>query len=1169
MKRTGSSAAASSAGQSVADTGRAWRAILGALLLLGLFALPVQADDGDPPADPPPEAAPDATPDAAPEAAPDEGPDEAPVEDGDGSEDGDTPEVVRTEIHKLYVPYRELQRIFEKEGDGVFLPYAEFRALWDKAHRVAPDRTKPPVPFALRAATYDGEADGERLHLKGMLEIEVLQSGWQRVPLRFDGLGIETATLDGQPALLVPQKHGYDLMLKGTGTHRLEVVLRGVAPAEGEAHRIAIGLPPVPLARLVLAVAGTDAEITLKPQLAASSRPGADGRTTLTAWLGPVERLELGWRRKPEEGPQETPLVFADEEVFVAVDRGVVRTTTSVGLSVHRAPIARVRLAVPAEAIVLFVQGERLRGWTRSDDGTQIEVELREATRDPVALRIGLERAVAAPPIDVTLPWVAVDEVERERGFLRVEAAEGVRVEPLATAGLVQIDAKDLPAALAAGAAPGRTLAWRFPARPAPARLAVTALAPRVVATIGHRLALGTDGLEGRTRIQLEVDRAGVFGIDLPLAPGLDVTEVVLDGVALDDWTVREGADGSRRLVIAFRDRLLGTAAVNVNLRQAFDVPEEIGRPLNVALPLLVPSGIEHARGYVAIHADPALDRRVVAKDGLTVLDDGVAGAVEPPGFVGERARLPLVHRFEHRDGALALTLELVRKAPTVTCSVESSVRLEPDRTRLSVQLHYHVAFRGVDTFRFSGPLAWGERVHLEQAGMQLLGPESEPRPADAPEAWTAKRGIWTVKLVSPRTGAVLVPLVLDDQPETALGSGASRETEVPRFVPLEVEGKPLPNVVHHVAVRRDPLLEAAMRVVDGGEEIDARELPAGLQGEESFLALRSYAPEHRFVVGVTRHDYEPVAEVVVSHMHLETVVPAEGRGITEAFLIVRSNDRQYLRLKLPGKATVRAVRVGGQIEAPRVDPQDADTILIPLLTGLRKDEAFEVALVYEHDVERDGSVFRRVRARSPEPIDVDADLLTWHVYLPDDDPVSAFGGSVTPAKAPTSWAARRLAGWGEGLVHRPEGRPTPFARLVDGFESPFSTVKPAVRHAFQGRIGIGDVTITRVAPTALVLFKIAATLLAFLLVLLGGRAARRAGHGAAPWVTGAALLLFLLLVPAGPGMAGILTSALLGVGLAAAALLLAWRIARAARPTPEETPLAPPPAAAAEGGAA
>src|SRR5262245_39374079 len=89
------------------------------------------------------------------------------------------------EVHKVYVPFKDLQKVFEKEGQGVFLPYAEFRALWDKAYRMPDDPARPPVAFAVRSAEYAGLATGESIRFTAKLEVEVLAQGWQRIPLDF------------------------------------------------------------------------------------------------------------------------------------------------------------------------------------------------------------------------------------------------------------------------------------------------------------------------------------------------------------------------------------------------------------------------------------------------------------------------------------------------------------------------------------------------------------------------------------------------------------------------------------------------------------------------------------------------------------------------------------------------------------------------------------------------------------------------------------------------------------------------------------------------------------------------------------------------------------------------------------------------------------------------
>ena len=51
-----------------------------------------------------------------------------------------------------------------------------------------------------------------------------------------------------------------------------------------------------------------------------------------------------------------------------------------------------------------------------------------------------MRQPLGDPPITVGAPLVFVDGTERETGFLRVESAEGVKVEAPATPGLIQID---------------------------------------------------------------------------------------------------------------------------------------------------------------------------------------------------------------------------------------------------------------------------------------------------------------------------------------------------------------------------------------------------------------------------------------------------------------------------------------------------------------------------------------------------------------------------------------------------------------------------------------------------------------------------------------------------------------------------------------------------------
>ncbi len=1048
-------------------------------------------------------------------------------------------------LHKIYVPYHDLAKIFEKEGQGVFLPYEEFLKLWRRAHRVEPAREGAPVAAALREASYVGRVERDVVVLDAALEVEVLEDGWQSVRLDFGGAGIESATIGDRPALVVPGEKGRPiLVLDGKGRRTLSLRLRVPAVRKGDRREVAFTMPPVPLSRLSLEVPGGATEVTIDPQVAFTTTP-ADGKTRIEAFLGPVGAIHLGWRPKAEQEPDLQPLVFAEVRHDVRLAPGVLRTETAVDLSVLRAPLTRLSLAVPSDAITLFVRGDGLRTWRRSADGTRLDLELREPVKEHWQVVLGLERPLPPLPAVVSLPLAGVENVERENGFLRLLAGEGVKAEAVETPGLRQVDTSELPKELQGVG--GREAAWRFATRPGDVKVRIEALEPRVDVALGQRVTVRTEGTSLNALAALDVTRAGIFGIRIALPEGLEVSEVTVAGAAVYDDHKTSEEDGRRVLEVSFRDRLLGSATVTVTGRIPTPLGEEGDNAwTDLDAPLLEVLDADHVRGYVELRVDPSLEHREQGREGLVELDASAPVAQAPPAPRMQPS--PLARRYEHHAFPIRLELGVRRRAPLITAGVETGLRLEPDRMRVNVTLRYDVRYRGVDTFRFTAPLSVADLLTLDMEGVQLLGPEPIQQEGREPD-----RGTWTIKLPADRMGAVPIPLEVEDVPDRPLESGAPpRRVKVPTFVPVEADGTPVPNVVQHVAIQRDPLLEVAVDTLERCEEIDPRELPASIHGDEDFLALRAYDPTWGAALLATRHDYEPIAEVVVSHMHLDTIVQGD-RGTTEAYLLVRNNDRQNLALALPPGASIRALTVDGQTRTPR---RAEGRVLVPLPSGLGKSEAFVVALSYDHDIRTSSLLHEETwHMDSPVPENVTADLLTWRVYLPEDREVTSTGGTLDPARPYRSWFA--------GLVHdlfRTFGRRAQAAQVdvekaASGFHSPFARNYEGRVMLFYNRVGTGSVEITAAKPASSTVYR-----LLFFAIALGGllllmALARRVHLGEATVAVAAVLVVLVLLVRAGPGAAGLLNALLFGFLVAGlirfgAASLAASRERRRARET-------------------
>src|SRR5688572_3395793 len=81
---------------------------------------------------------------------------------------------------RVYVPFEDLRKVFEKEGQGVFVPWKEFQELWRKAMD-RPD-VAPPVS-GVTAARYEGRVEGDLAILEANLDVASASDGETLIPV--------------------------------------------------------------------------------------------------------------------------------------------------------------------------------------------------------------------------------------------------------------------------------------------------------------------------------------------------------------------------------------------------------------------------------------------------------------------------------------------------------------------------------------------------------------------------------------------------------------------------------------------------------------------------------------------------------------------------------------------------------------------------------------------------------------------------------------------------------------------------------------------------------------------------------------------------------------------------------------------------------------------------
>ena len=126
--------------------------------------------------------------------------------------------------HVIYLPYENLRDVFEDEDSSIVLPYSQFLEMWNRlAKPDQPPRT-PPINGVITRADYVGSVKGDVVHLEATLDVEVLCSGWARLPVEFGDAAIGSAeTEDGSVLLRGVGDGRYELLVQGQGKHQIKL----------------------------------------------------------------------------------------------------------------------------------------------------------------------------------------------------------------------------------------------------------------------------------------------------------------------------------------------------------------------------------------------------------------------------------------------------------------------------------------------------------------------------------------------------------------------------------------------------------------------------------------------------------------------------------------------------------------------------------------------------------------------------------------------------------------------------------------------------------------------------------------------------------------------------------------------------------------------------------
>jgi hypothetical protein len=683
-------------------------------------------------------------------------------------------------------------------------------------------------------------------------------------------------------------------------------------------------------------------------------------------------------------------LANVEAQQVVRVEEAVLRTHATLIYTISRAELAQLTLEVPADQKVVNVSSPNVRQWSVEAAGEKqkIVVELFEPARQSETIEVDLEQyseqpdaagadaAKDAAPKDadgkneaanndtaklrsVVVPVVSALDVSRQQGVVVVDVAEGLQIEARTRDGLLQLDAADLPPALAKSP---HELSYRYAVLPFRLVLDLTKIKPRVLADELVLVYLEPERLALQLQAIFTVERAGVFQFDIDVPAGFEIREVRGDACAgaqsvqVDSHHL-EG-DDKTRLVVNLAHKALGRVGLLVALEKRLDDANLLGptgktSEIPLAIPRVSPDTVERTNGRLVIYAPESLRANPVKMAGLrsVSLAEALAGMQAPPNLptpnvpgggpsapyesaVNQAAAGRAVSSFVFTKAPVEVSLQVERRRPYVTAAQLLLARVDPGVVKYEATFYYDVRYSGVKSLRIDVPAELAAEIRNNTPGIseKLL----DPQPDDV-----AKKDVaWSFSGERELLGPVEIHLTWQRRLDN-LEVGKSVELDLPHLEPRGTDRA----WGQIVLVKSETIDLLAAGKPTGLRPIDPQhDLMPGASVPDAALAFE-FHDAWTLNITATRYQLESVKHTSIERGLVRTVVTRSGQLAVQALYRMRS-ARQRLAVILPASVEfdTEPLRINGRPTPLERGAQDE--FFVPL-AGRSTGEPFLLELRY------------------------------------------------------------------------------------------------------------------------------------------------------------------------------------------------------------------------------
>jgi hypothetical protein len=356
------------------------------------------------------------------------------------------------------------------KSGSVTLPWAEVKP-WLKDIFAPADPTKPPTPYLLEAAVYDGILSENHIRLEVSCTFTVLKSDeWVSIPIASNKAIVIDVKTNGNPTGLF-ERDGLLWVTtnepgRGTLTFTLEADIRGSGKSTGSAH---FDIAPFPQNTLSLTIPSADYIFKVQNSAIVDIKKEGDEAKLSTAF-GLTRSLDISWERKVTvaEGAKIPTRLSTRTFSLFSVGEGVVFISDRINYTVLHNEILTLKVEVPLNATISSVEGSGVKGWTtqephdRNSENSILEISFANGVKGEGFVIITRELPLKPDVTTLNLPFIQPLASERNTGWAGLTTVANVECTLKDSFKLTQVDVEEAPRELSALAPDPLVLAFKY-----------------------------------------------------------------------------------------------------------------------------------------------------------------------------------------------------------------------------------------------------------------------------------------------------------------------------------------------------------------------------------------------------------------------------------------------------------------------------------------------------------------------------------------------------------------------------------------------------------------------------------------------------------------------------------------------------------------------------------